>query len=152
MAWIPAIVASQSGNYNNRKKVIMVALIVLTLLSILILVSQFGIFNLTSSFRISFIFGSIIVLFIVFIVVLAFSVRSAARYNRIPYPYHYNEQNPQMFNEKEREYESNISNPYKVESPVKGRVKVCYCSYCGSYISPDAAYCPDCRKRIELID
>ncbi len=153
MAWIP-VVASQGGNYNHRKKGIIIALIVLVLLSIMILVSQFGIFNWFANFRISIIFGTIIVFFIAFIVVLAFSVKSE-RFNRRPYPYQYNNQMHHMINkkvEKEMRYEENESDPYKAESFIRNRVKIRYCSYCGSNLSPDAVYCPDCGKKIEKIE
>jgi predicted nucleic acid-binding Zn ribbon protein len=154
MAWIPAVIASQNENYNNRKKGIIIALIILVLLSIMILISQFGIFNWFANFRISAIFGSIIVFFIVFIVVLAFSVRSE-RFNRRPYPYQYNNQMHQVINKKvenEIRYEENESDPYKAESFIRNKVKARYCSYCGSYLSPDAVYCPDCGKKIEKIE
>ena len=154
MAWIPVVVASQGENYNNRKKGIVIALIVLVLLSIMILVSQFGIFNWFANFRISIIFGSIIVFFIIFILVLAFSVKSE-RFNRRPYPYQYNNQMHQVINkkvEKEIRYEEHESNPCKTESFIRNRVQFRYCSYCGSNLSPDAVYCPDCGKKIEKID
>ena len=156
MAWIPTVVASQSGNYNNRKKGIVIALIVFVLLSIMILISQLGIFNHLANFRISFIFGGIIVFFIVFIVVLAFSIGSAKeRINRRPYPYQYNSQKPQTINEKvenEMKYEENESDPHNSDSISPGKIRLHYCSYCGGYLSPDAVYCPDCGKRIEYPD
>lgn len=154
MAWIPAVIAPQSGNYDNRKKAIVIALIVLGLLSIMMLVSQLGIFNFSASFRISFIFGSIIVLFIVFIVVLAFSVRSE-RFNRRPYPYQYYSQKYQTINEninKEIQYRESKSDSQKVDSLARSKVRVNYCSYCGCYISQDAIYCPDCGKKVDQID
>ena len=155
MAWIPAVVASQSGNYNNRKKGIVIALIVLVLLSIMILISQLSVFNYLTNFRISIIFGSIIVFFIVFIVVLAFSVRSTERYNRRPYPYQYNNQKHQMINEsvnKEIQYRESKSDFQNVDSLARNKVRINYCSYCGCYLSQDAIYCPDCGKKVDQID
>jgi flagellar basal body-associated protein FliL len=155
MAWIPVVVTSQSENYNNRKKGIVIALIVLILLSIMILISQFGMFNFTANFCISFIFGSIIILFIVFIVVLALSVRSAERYNRRPYQYQYSDQKPQAINEngdEENQYRENKSDSQKVDSLTPSKVRVNYCSYCGRYLSQDAIYCPDCGKRVDSAD
>lgn len=154
MAWIPAVVASQGGNYNNRKKGIVIALIVLVLLSIMILVSQFGIFNL-SNFRISFIFGGIIIFFIVFVVILTISIKSYERYNRRPYPYQYSNQRPQEINEnidKEIQYRESKSDSLRVDTITRSKVRVNYCSYCGRYLSQDAIYCPDCGKKIELSD
>ena len=155
MAWIPVVVASQSENNINHRKRIVIALIVLLLLGTVILISQFGVFNYFANFQVSFVFITIIFLLIFTMVISAISFAAFRRNNQNPYPYHYNEQSSQKFNEKvekEIEYEKSISSPYRVESFVRGKTNIRYCSYYGTYISPDTKYCPDCGKKIDIID
>ena len=152
MAWIPIIAASQNCNRNRNKKGITIALIVLLLLGSIILISQLGVFNHITNFPLILVSGLVIVLFIVGIMITVISANLAKRDNQNPYPYQYNNEKYHEVSGKavyQSGYQRNPSERYNFDSKRSARIKSCYCSYCGCYLSQDAVFCPDCGKRIE---